>query len=360
MTQKTQSIHCSDYTINIASILASDFETFLSQNYTDSKKIIFVDENTHEYCLEYLIANFEALSDAEVIVLPAGEENKNIQTCIQVWEAFAEYHITRKDVAICLGGGVITDMGGFIASLYKRGIDFVHVPTSLLAMVDASIGGKTAVDLANYKNMVGVFANPKAVFVDTAFLMTLPIEDKIGGWMEMLKHGLIADKSHWEELKMIDFKEFEMPESFIVHSLEIKNTIVKADPFEENIRKSLNFGHTFGHAIESLFLENRQTINHGIAVGIGIVVESYWSWKKGLLEKEILDEICTTIINKVSLPSLENVEAEHLWNFMKNDKKNEGEHVLAVLLSDIGVPQINQEITIELLEEGLSFYRSID
>ncbi len=360
MTIKKQSIHCLDYTVNIASILSGDFEVFLAQNYADSKKIIFVDENTHEYCLEYLIANFEILSDAEVIVLPAGEENKTIQTCIQVWEAFAEYHITRKDIAICLGGGVITDMGGFIASLYKRGIDFIHVPTSLLAMVDASIGGKTAVDLANYKNMVGVFANPKAVFIDPAFLMTLPIEDKIGGWMEMLKHGLIVDKLHWEELKTIDFKDFIMPESFIGHSLEIKNTIVKADSFEQNSRKTLNFGHTFGHAIESLFLENKQALNHGIAVGMGIIVESFWSWKKGLLNQETLNEICSTITEKVSLPEIKNVQAEYLWGFMQNDKKNESEQVLAVLLNAIGSTNINEKITMELLEEGIAFYNRIN
>ncbi|HRO74984.1 MAG TPA: 3-dehydroquinate synthase [Crocinitomicaceae bacterium] len=357
MEQNKHQIQCGNYTVHVSSALLGDFEMVLSENYTNAQKIIFVDENTHEYCLEYLLTNFDDLHDAEVIVLPSGEENKTIHTCIHVWEALAEYQISRHAVAICLGGGVVTDMGGLISSLYKRGIDFIHVPTSLLAMVDASIGGKTAVDLAHFKNMIGVFSNPKAVFIDTVFLQTLPIEDKIGGWFEMLKHGLIADKAHWEELKTIDFNAFYIKEEWICHSLEIKNTIVTADFNEKNIRKNLNFGHTFGHAVESLFLANNETLNHGIAVGMGILVESFWSWKLGLLDETTLAEICETITEKISLPSLENVQAQQLWNFMLNDKKNNDNKVLSVLLTAIGKAIYDQEITFELVEEGLGFYK---
>lgn len=359
MNEKPYQITSSNYSVTIGSLLNSDFEIVLSENYKNARKIIFVDENTHEYCLEYLIANFSELSEAEVIVLPAGEANKNIEICAHVWEALAEYKITRKDVAICLGGGVVTDMGGFIASLYKRGIDFIHIPTSLLAMVDASIGGKTGVDLGSVKNIIGVFANPKAVYIDPAFLATLPLEDQIGGWMEMLKHGLIADKKHWEELQTIDFHDFSIDVAFIHRSLAIKNTIVLADPKEENIRKKLNFGHTFGHAVESLFLENNHAINHGIAVGIGMIVEAFWSVKSGLLAQAELEEIVTRITDKVVLPSLENVTEQHLWEYMLNDKKNENEEVLATLLTTIGEATINQAIPIEWVEEGLAFYKAV-
>lgn len=345
-----------NYTVEIQPVINSGLENLLNVKYSNNKKIIFVDENTHEYCLEYLLTNFEALHDAEVIVLPSGEENKTVHTCIQVWEALAEYRITRKDVVICLGGGVVTDMGGMIASLYKRGIDFIHIPTSLLAMVDASIGGKTAVDLLHYKNMIGVFSNPKAVYVDTTFLHTLQLEDKVGGWMEMLKHGLIADKKHWSELKAIDFNDFKMSDELIYNSLNVKNTIVQKDPFEKNERKKLNFGHTFGHAIESFFLENESPINHGIAVGIGIVVESFWSKEKELISEEQLEEITTMIFDKVSLPDISMVTVENIWDYMLNDKKNEKTDVLAVLLKDIGEAVVDQEISKNLVEKGVAYY----
>lgn len=351
-----KTINANGYLIEIKSLTDGLLANLLKDVYSNNKKIIFVDENTHDYCLEYLITSFDALHDAEVIVLPAGEDHKTIHTCVQVWEAMTEYQITRKDVAICLGGGVVTDMGGFIASLYKRGIDFIHIPTSLLAMVDASIGGKTAVDLLHYKNMIGVFSNPTAVFVDACFLQTLPIEDKIGGWMEMLKHGLIADKKHWSELKAIDFNDFKMSDELIYNSLNVKNTIVQKDPFEKNDRKKLNFGHTFGHAIESFFLENESPINHGIAVGIGIVVESFWSKEKELISEEQLEEITTMIFDKVSLPDISMVTIESIWDYMLNDKKNEKTDVLAVLLKNIGEAIIDQEISKSLVEKGVAYY----
>lgn len=355
----SKKIFSKDYVVEIQSVVESGFVQLMQENYVNNKKIIFVDENTHEYCLEYLLTSFDFLHDAEVIVLPAGEENKNIHTCIQVWEALSEYQITRKDVVICLGGGVVTDMGGFIASLYKRGLDFIHIPTSLLAMVDASVGGKTAIDLAHYKNIIGVFSNPQAVYVDKSFLETLPMEDVIGGWMEMLKHGLIADKKHWNDLKAIDFNDFKMTDALLFDSIQIKNQIVEKDPFEQNERKKLNFGHTFGHAVESLFLENNQPLNHGIAVGMGIVVEAFWSVEKGVLSQENLDEIVSTIFGKVSLPDLTNVTADHLWSYMLNDKKNETNAVWSVLLDSIGSAVINQEISKELLMKGLAFYQKV-
>lgn len=360
MDKKTIRLEAETYPVYIGALTDGVFESLLTGKYASAKKIIFVDENTHDCCLEYLLTHFEALGEAEVIMLPAGEEHKNIQICIQVWEAMTEYRISRNDLAICLGGGVVTDMGGFIASLYKRGIDFIQIPTSLLAMTDAAVGGKTGVDLANYKNLLGVFSNPKAVFIDAHFLETLPVIDKIGGWMEMIKHGLIADALHFSELKVVNFHEFSIPEEVISRSLTIKNEIVKHDPFEKNIRKTLNFGHTFGHAAESFFLENTEPINHGIAVGIGIIVESYWSWRKGLLEESDLYKICSVIIDKVGLPDLTGIPAEHFWMYMLNDKKNDRNEVRTVLLKAIGTAVYDEVVSFELLQEGLEFYQRMN
>lgn len=179
MKEELFQITTNDLSIHFGSLLETGLEDFLTKNYSDSKKIILVDENTHRHCISHLVANFSSLSQAEIIELPAGEENKCLEICEQIWQTLLAYQVNRNDVIINLGGGVITDMGGFIASLYKRGIDFIHIPTSLLAMVDASIGGKTGVDLHHFKNIVGVFALPKAIYIDTSFLQTLPEIDRL-------------------------------------------------------------------------------------------------------------------------------------------------------------------------------------
>jgi len=357
MFEQNYTLETSNYTIHIGDLADGELDKMIKVNYAFANKIVLMDENVHELWGEYFQTTFSSLSKAEFITIPAGEENKSLEICSQVWQSLTEYQITRNDVLICVGGGVVTDMGGFIASLYKRGIDFIHVPTSLLGMVDASIGGKTAVDLANYKNIIGVFSNQKAVFIDPKFLDTLPLIDRIGGWMEMAKHGLISSKTHWEELKNVHFKDFHLSGKLIVDSLTIKNNIVKIDPFEKDIRRSLNFGHTFGHAVESYCLEGGETINHGIAVGMGIIIESFWSWKKELIEIEDLDEICLTLSEKVGLPALPGVSAEDLWHYMLNDKKNEKGEVRATLLKRIGTAVIDQVITFDLVEEGLKFYQ---
>lgn len=353
MKEESFQINASAYLIHFGSLLEVPFSNFLNEKYHHSKKIIIVDENTSEHCLENLVANFSELSKAEVIVLPAGEENKDLEICQQVWSTLLEYRIGRNDVIINLGGGVVTDMGGFIASLYKRGIDFIQIPTSLLSMVDASVGGKTGVDLEHYKNVIGVFSNPTAVFIDASFLETLPEIDRVGGWMEMLKHGLIADANHWDEMKDFDFNRFEMTHEMIYHSVSIKNRIVQMDPFEKDERKKLNFGHTFGHALESYCLSQSQEINHGIAVGVGMVVESYWSWKYGQLSQNDFDSICDVIKAKVDLTLFQGLPAQELWGFMRNDKKNQVNKVHSVFLNKIGEAVIDCEISYEMLEDAL-------
>ena len=183
-----------DYKLEIGSLEESSFSQFL-ESYVNRKKVIIVDDNTHEHCLPYLITTFQELSDAEVILLPEGEENKQMSIAYSVWEALTDYTVSRNDLVINLGGGMITDLGGFIASCYKRGCDFINIPTSLLGMVDASIGGKTGINLGHFKNQIGVFSNPKAVYIDPIFLTTLPDEEMKSGYAEMLKHGLISNKN---------------------------------------------------------------------------------------------------------------------------------------------------------------------
>lgn len=241
------------YFIEIETLVNSQFPKLLDA-YDKQKIIIVVDENTHDCCLDYLITYFPKLENAEIMLLPVGEENKVLEICYQVWTALLEYKVGRSDLIINLGGGMVTDIGGFIASVYKRGISFVHIPTTLLGMVDASIGGKTGVDLENVKNVIGSFAQPKAIFIDTAFLETLPGEEIFNGYAEMLKHALILDAKYWDEIKHIQKETDLVTHALISHAVQLKLSIVSKDPNETGERKLLNFGHTIGHALESFFL----------------------------------------------------------------------------------------------------------
>ena len=246
-------LNTAGYTIEVGSLLESSFAEKLIP-FKDSKCFIIVDENTQEYCLEYLLTSFEGLSEAEVVVLPMGEENKQLEIVGHVWEVLTEYETTRHDLIINLGGGLITDMGGFIASCYKRGIQFINIPTTLLAMVDASIGGKTGVNLGHYKNQIGLFSTPIALYIDPIFLGTLPPEQWLSGFAEMLKHGLIHDEKLWTSVLMQMEDPTTIDQDLLLACIQVKKQIVEIDPTEKNERKKLNFGHTFGHAIEGFLM----------------------------------------------------------------------------------------------------------
>jgi 3-dehydroquinate synthase len=353
-----QKINATGYEIEIGSLLDSSFSEVLN-HYISSKKIILVDENTHDHCLEYLITAFNGLEDAEVMLLPCGEENKVMEVCFQVWEAWSEYQIGRRDLVINLGGGIVTDMGGFMASIYKRGLDFIQIPTSLLAMVDASIGGKTGIDMGNYKNQLGVFSNPKHIFIDPGFLKTLPDEEIRNGFSEMIKHGLISSKSHWGKLKNVDLTDFTQISELIVESVNIKNQIVKIDPFEKGERKKLNFGHTFGHAFEGFFLGELTYLPHGHAVAIGMIAESFISWNRALISESKFLEILDLILNYFEVPTIDLNWAEPIFQLMLNDKKNYNEEVKCVLLTDLGQSIIDQNITREDLALVLNFLSNL-
>ena len=310
-----------------------------------SKIFILVDENTSQYCLPHLLNNLATEIEIEIIELEVGEIHKNIETCTEVWGALSELGGDRKSVLINLGGGVISDLGGFVACTFKRGIDFINIPTTLLSMVDASIGGKNGVDLGNLKNQIGIIREPKAVIVDTQFLNTLPQNEMRSGLAEMLKHGLIFDKKYWDKFKDLKDLHTEDLNQLIHQSIQIKNTIVCEDLTENGIRKSLNFGHTLGHAIESYFLENdaKTTLLHGEAIAVGMILESYISREKNLLTNEEYQEIKYIINDVFEKIEFTPFDIEKIIELLIFDKKNEFGKVQFALLDGIGKIKINQE-----------------
>lgn len=345
-------------TIEFGSILRSSFQQILSEKYYDSKIVIIVDENTHDNCLEFLLTSFDMLKDAEVMLLPPGEENKVMEVCFQVWQALTDYRVGRKDLIINLGGGVITDMGGFIASIFKRGIDFMHIPTSLLAMVDASIGGKNGIDMGPYKNQLGVFRVPTKIYIDPAFLSTLPEDELWNGFAEMIKHALIADKDLYNGLCLISNSEDLKSSDLIKRSVFIKQKIVDQDPLDVAERMSLNFGHTVGHGIEGYLLD-KEPISHGHAVALGIIVESFISYKKGLLTKVELDDISNIIQTHFDIIELKGKDVEEIYSLMLQDKKNDNTGIQCVLLNGIGSYLINQVIDDKDVKEAFTYLKEL-
>lgn len=328
------------------------------ENY--SSIFIIVDSNSNEICLPNFIPSLSTELRIEIIEFDAGEINKNIETCVGIWNVLTELGADRKTLIINLGGGVVTDLGGFIASTFKRGIDFLHVPTTLLAMVDASVGGKNGVDLGHLKNQVGTITIPKMVLIDTSFLETLPQNEMRSGLAEMLKHGLIYDKNYWEkflDLSEIDFADFD---ALIYDSIFIKNEIVKQDPKEDGIRKALNFGHTLGHAIESYFMENESKKNmlHGEAIAIGMILESYISWKKGLLSAEEYLQVKTIIKGIYDEVIFDENDLIPIQELLIHDKKNEYGNIQFALIEGIGNIKINQSVENKLINEAFEDYKS--
>jgi len=256
-----------------------------------SRFFILTDENTAKHCLPIIKEKIEDLDNFDIIEINAGEESKDIDFCIGIWKMLIDFGADRQSLMINLGGGVISDLGGFAASTFKRGIDFVHVPTTLLSQVDASVGGKTGIDIDSIKNIIGTFTQPKAVFIEYGFLKSLPPRQILSGLAEMLKHGLICDAAYWEQLKNSDLTNPSA--QLIYHSIEIKNKVIIEDPRETGIRKSLNFGHTIGHAVEtySLLHDDGGHLSHGEAIAIGMICEAYLSHKKTGLSAGELAEI---------------------------------------------------------------------
>ena len=325
-----------------------------------SKIFILVDENSNTFCLNTFIPHIETEVSIEIIEFEAGETNKNLETCLEIWKVLTELGADKKSLMINLGGGVVTDLGGFIASTFKRGIDFIHVPTTLLGMVDAAIGGKNGVDLGKIKNQIGVINNPKMVLINTLFLETLPQNEMRSGLAEMLKYGLIFDQKYWDQfidLSKIDFADFDQ---LVYDSIVIKNSIVIQDPTEKGLRKSLNFGHTLGHAIESYFLEkeSEKVLLHGEAVAAGMILESFISLEKKLITQTDYLQIKNTIHNIFDLIVFTTSDINEILELLIHDKKNEYGKVQFVLLNSIGNIVIDQEVENEIIIEAFLDYKS--
>ena len=321
--------------------------------------LILVDENTHEHCLPTLLGNLETEIPFEIIEIEAGEEMKTLETAAQLWEILTEFETDRKALMINLGGGVITDMGGFIASTYKRGIPFINIPTTLLGMCDASIGGKTGIDHQFLKNIIGTFAHPEQIFVFPEFLQTLPFEELRSGFAEMLKHGLITDESHWSDL--ISIKELT-PQNifpFIERSMQIKQNVVEQDFTEQNIRKTLNFGHTIGHALESLFLLKGKPTMHGDAVALGMICETRISFLQDLISEETSNAIVSNIQKYYPHLDISEFSVEEIVNLMKNDKKNSAGNINFSLITGIGSSTFNCSVSLENIKTSLLYYQNL-
>lgn len=348
ITTATYSVH-----FNEKAYLALN-EHLANSNY--SKIFVLVDENTHNCCLPVFMSHIEGEYDFEIIEIEAGEIHKNIATCTQVWEVLSELDADRKSAMINLGGGVVTDLGGFVASCFKRGIDFINIPTTLLSMVDASVGGKTGVDLGPLKNQVGVINQPQMVLVATEFLKTLDQRQLQSGFAEMLKHGLISDASYWDTLK--DITGFENMDKLIYTSVSIKNEVVQIDPTEQHLRKTLNYGHTLGHAIESYFLESEEhdLLLHGEAIAIGMILEGFLSYKLTGLTKNELEDIKKTFLTRYPKTSFTKKDIDIILTLLKFDKKNSHGNINFVLLKSIGKTAIDIKVTPELLKESFSYY----
>jgi len=354
-----QSIQANGYPIHFNEKGYEALNNHLREN-KYSNLFILVDTKTNDYCLSKFLPYLETNLTIEIIEFEAGEANKNIDTCVEVWKVLTELGGDRKSLVINLGGGVVTDLGGFVASTFKRGVDFIHIPTTLLSMVDASVGGKNGVDLGNLKNQIGVINVPKMVLIDSQYLETVPQNEMRSGLAEMLKHGLIYDVAYWKQfldLKAIDFADFD---ELIYRSVEIKNEIVKQDPTEKNIRKALNFGHTLGHAIESYFLENENkiTLLHGEAIAAGMILESYISLQKDLISTEEYKEIKDTIKSIFEDIIFEENDMNPILELLIHDKKNEYGTIQFALIDGIGKIKINQEVENELINKAFEDYKS--
>lgn len=323
-----------------------------------SRVFILTDDNTGEHCLPLVQKHFEGTDNYDLIEVASGEENKNIDFCMGIWKMLIDFGADRKALMINLGGGVITDMGGFAASTFKRGIDFVQVPTTLLSQVDASVGGKTGIDLEGVKNIIGTFTQPKAVFISEEFLATLPPRQVLSGTAEMLKHGLIMDKAYWKSLINSDLSK---PQAELIYrSVEIKNEVVKIDPTEKGLRKALNFGHTIGHAVEThSLLNDKEPLTHGEAIALGMVCEGYLSYKKAGLSKAELDEITSVLTRLYPKYNLAATNYTELGYLMQNDKKNEFGRINCTLLSAIGACKLDNICGEEELFEALDYYSGL-
>ena len=322
-----------------------------------SSTFVLVDENTEKFCLELFIKK-SGIKSFNKIIISSGEENKNIDTCISIWGQLNSLKADRKSLLINLGGGVLTDIGGFAASTYLRGIEFINIPTTLLGMVDAAHGGKTGIDFKQLKNQIGVFNEPLEVLLDDEYLKTLSKEEFINGYAEVVKHSLLTDKPDLTFNSLVKLDLFKDSDYIINSYSSVKNEIVKSDKYESSIRKVLNLGHTIGHAVESYSHISDKVVDlkHGEAIVIGLITELYISYKKFNFPLKDVLTVKEHLKKYFSLIQLQEDDIMNIYDLMVFDKKNEGSKINFVLLIEIGKPVIDQIVNKDLFKESFEFY----
>ena len=341
----------------ISTQLESELVSALSECEHD-KLFVLTDTTTLELCMPVL-QNFYCMKEAHIITIPATDSHKDIDSLMMVWKGLQEGGASRHSCMINLGGGMVTDLGGFAASTFKRGINFINIPTTLLAMVDASVGGKTGINFGGLKNEVGVFNDSKFVILDTEFLKTLDAENICSGYAEMLKHGLISTEAMWEELVSFDLDKPDLKQlqRMVGDSVKVKERIVEQDPHEQGIRKALNLGHTVGHAFESLALAEGRPVLHGYAVAWGIVCELYLSYIKVGFPKEKMRQTIQFIKENYGGFAFNCKQYDQLYELMKHDKKNTAGVINFTLLKEVGDICLNQTADKDTIYEMFDFYR---
>ncbi|MDC9722862.1 MAG: 3-dehydroquinate synthase [Urechidicola sp.] len=354
-----KSIQSDNYLIHFNNNSYVELNSYLADN-MPTKIFVLVDENSHKHCYPIFIQQVATTAEIEIIEIESGEENKNIESCINLWNVLTELGADRKSLMINLGGGVITDIGGFVASTFKRGISFINIPTTLLSMVDASAGGKTGVDLGVLKNQVGMFSNPEMVLIDSQYLSTVSVREIRSGMAEVIKYGLTYDANLWNSSKNFTEINGDKIDKLIYRSIEIKNEVVLKDPRENGLRKVLNYGHTLGHAIESYFLESKdkENLTHGEAIAFGMITEAYISNKLFDFPKNILDEIKKHIIDIFGKVVINKDDFTPIIKLLIHDKKNTNGDVNFVLLTDLENYKFNCKVSKELIVESLDYYLS--
>lgn len=352
---RKNTISADSYKIYIGDNSLKKLNVFLrSSKYKTTKLFVIVDSNTLQNCYPELLQNVKILEKAELIEIEPGEASKDLTICGHIWQTLSESEADRNSLLINLGGGVVSDIGGFVASVFKRGVNYINIPTSLLAMADASVGNKTGIDFNGLKNELGSFHPPLGVFIYPSFLRSLSQRDLVCGLAEMLKHGLIADANHWKATVKVDTDRVGISK-LLFDTISIKNNIVLVDPKEKGKRKLLNFGHTIGHAVESVALANNIDILHGEAVIVGMIAEAHLSYQKNKLKGKFFDEIVREL-SKLYLPKFK--VSEHfgaLMELMIKDKKSIEGKMNFTLLNSIGKAKINEACTEKQIKEALLF-----
>jgi 3-dehydroquinate synthase len=330
-------------------------------NFPEDKLFLVMDRNTECLCLP-MMEKTDGLDRFKQVVIPEGEEHKNLASVEKIWLFLSRNGADRKSLVVNLGGGMVTDLGSFAASTFKRGVEFVNIPTTLLSQVDASVGGKTGFNFNGLKNEIGVINQPLQVIIDTRFLKTLDHANFISGFAEMIKHGLIHSPEHLADLQNFHLSDPDYPQlqQLIADSVAIKSYFVEKDPNERNLRKALNFGHTVGHAIESFSLKQAQPLLHGHAVAFGMLVEMWLSQEICGFPAQQLQQLASWLFSIYGNFRLEPDSYEELFELMGHDKKNEGKRINFTLLSSVGKFEINQNCSKEQIFGALDIFRAFN